>query len=338
MRLITILLSALSVLVLGAATASADTRAVYTIPNIPVDKTAANTREAEAQAFAEAKIVGLQQLVRKLTLPEDRASLPEDFFSYANANAFAAAVDVDNEKRSATVYRADLSVVFNPTRIRTAFDQVGVSYVDRQSAPSLVVPLASGLAMTDDWRRQWPDRNGSALNPFVTAKGVYNSASNWGEFATEARTVGVRNAVVASLLGEAGNYRVRLVRETSGGATTLGVTNPVGSLEEAVLAATQFMDISWKRQSVVRGGSVTSSAATVRYANLRDWNDIRRTMASSPLVSEFQVTSMSIDGALVEFSFSGDESRLSSELRQNGIRLDTATTGWVMSKAFRRSQ
>ena len=80
MKTFSILIGAIAALTIGLGTATADTRATYTISRIPVDKTASTTREAEAQAFAEAKVVGLRRrLVTKITLPEDRSRLSDSF-------------------------------------------------------------------------------------------------------------------------------------------------------------------------------------------------------------------------------------------------------------------
>ena len=177
MKPISILAGAFAALSLSFSAASADTRAIYTISNISVDEEAQNTRQAEAEAFATAKVEGLQRLVRKITLPEDRDGIGNSFYSYATANELASAVDVDNEKRSSTVYRADLSVVFNPVRVRSRLQQLGVPYVDRQSPPSLIVPVSEDNAELEDWREAWPraDRgpSGRSVSPKRRRKGPY---------------------------------------------------------------------------------------------------------------------------------------------------------------------
>ena len=71
MKLFSILFGAIATLTVSVGPAFADTRAVYTISGIQVDKTASTTQEAELNAIAAAKIIGLQALVQKLTLPEE---------------------------------------------------------------------------------------------------------------------------------------------------------------------------------------------------------------------------------------------------------------------------
>lgn len=334
MKTISILLGACFALMTMAMSANADTRAVYTISNIPVDKTAASPREAEAQAFADAKMIGLRRLVAKLTLPEDRAKLGDDFFSYQNANSFAQAVDVDNEKRSSTVYRAELSVIYMPNRVRAALDQAGVAYIDQQAPLSLIVPVAADGATGDAWSRAWPSNSRGALNPYVTGQGYYAPTDSWNDLAADVLSARASNAVMAELSGTQGTYSVRLIRHTGGGASVIGVTNSVASIEEAVSAASAYLDASWKRQSVIRDTSTTPSTAVVRFNDLQSWNKLRQALSASALIREFRVDAVSADGAVVSFSYAGDESRLTDELRQRGVSMTRGGSGWIMSSTF----
>ncbi|MAP93973.1 MAG: hypothetical protein CMK07_03385 [Ponticaulis sp.] len=333
MKRVSILLSAFLVLIFGAGQAIADTRAVYTISNIPVDKTAASTREAEAQAFASAKVQGLYRLMEKLTLPEDRARLGDSFYSYANANEMTAAVDVDDERRSTTVYRANLSVVYNPIRVRAQLEQWGVPYIDRQASVTLLAPASGGAA----WADAWPEQNSGALSPYVKGRSTSSSAG-WSELAGEASSVGARNAVIASLNGSEGAYSVQLTRVTSAGNTAIGTTGTVETLSDAVDAATAYMDAAWKRQSVIRGSDgQTSANATVRYSSLRSWNGVRSALSNSPLVSGLQVNAVARNGALVSFVFAGSQDRLETDLGQSGVVLSQSASGWVLQLAGDRS-
>ncbi len=340
MRAFLILKTALLALFVSAGVAHADTRAVYTISGISVDEEGANPREAEYKAFTTARLVGLRRLINKITLPEDREMLGVDFYSAANANAFAAAVDVDNEKRTTTLYRAELSVLYNPNRIRDALKQANIPYMDQQAARSMIAAVSSSNPqIAEEWRRAWPEQDLSALNPYVTALSAYSASDSWPTLASEARAVGASNVVIADLSGTKGDYRVRMVRETPGGATTIGVTNPVATLEEAALAASAYLDATWKRQSIVRDNTArTRSNATVMYSDLRSWNELRQALSGSALVSEFQVKAISAEGAQVSFAFAGDQNRLMSDLRQRGVKIEPGPGGWIITSALRMTR
>lgn len=338
MKAVSILLSTLAVLFASLGTASADTRAVYTIPFISVDETAANTRDAENSALAGAKMIGLRRLVNKLTLPEDRAGLSEEFFSYENARAFSAAVDVDNERRSSTVYKADLTILYNPRLVRAALEREGVAYVDRQAPLSMVVPVAGNTALLEDWRAAWPSEKKTALNPYVKGLAFYSSNDGWASVEQEVRSVNASNAVIAELLGSEGAWQVRLTQETPGGATMIGTTNAVPGMAEAASAASAYLDTAWKRQSIVRDTTLTEISASVIYTDLATWNSLRRSLSESALISQLRVEAVSVDGAQIKFGYAGDEARLLSELRQRGVQLERGPQGWVVSSALRFSR
>ena len=335
MKLFSILFGAIATLTVSVGPAFADTRAVYTISGIQVDKTASTTQEAELNAIAAAKIIGLQALVQKLTLPEDRENIPAEFYGFDNANRLATAYDVQDEKRTTLLYRAKLDVLYNPSAVRSALHGLNIPFIDQQAPLSMMVPVVTNQLLTDEWRNAWPQSNDGALNPYVKALSFYTASDSWETLSSEANSVMAKNAVLAELSGEAGAYRVRLVRETAGGATTIGVTAPVATIEDAVRASSVYLDAAWKRQSVIRSTERTRSKATVRFADLASWNSIRSALSASALVSEFQVDALSSDGALVSFAYAGTEDRLLTELRQRGVKLEKDESGWVMTSALR---
>ena len=334
MKRFSILLGALSALLCFAGAAHADTRGVYTITNIPVDKTASNSQEAEDQAFATAQVTGLYRLMEKLTLPDDRSVLGLSFYSLDNARKLTAAVDVDDVRRSSTVYRANLSVVYNPNLVREALNARGVPFVDRQAPLSLIAPVVSNPVQLDAWRRAWPQADNGALNPFATALSNYSAGSDWEAFKVEADAVGARNVVIAELKGSEGSYSVQLVRVSSAGRATIGTTGQVATVKDAVLAASSYLDAAWKRQAIVRGGDVQSDAqAIVRYTKLSSWNRLRTALANSPLVSGFSIDALARDGALVSFTFAGDTDRLARDLEQSGVVMSGGPGGMVLQLA-----
>ncbi|HBJ93374.1 MAG TPA: hypothetical protein DDZ43_10895 [Hyphomonadaceae bacterium] len=331
MKKISVLLSAVIALFMGATSAHADLRDVYTISNIPVDHTANTTREAEAQAVAEAKIIGLYRLIERLTLEEDRALLGEDFYSYSNANELAAAVDVDNERRSTTVYRAELSVVYNPIRLRAQLSQRGVPFIDQQASRVLLVPVSASAAPVAEWASVWPRSDEGALSPYTTSQRPRSSVADWSAVAPEVRSVGATGAIFAGLVGTDGDYAVNLTRMTAAGQTVIGRTRSVATLEEAVAAASAYMDAAWKSQSIVRSDEArTDSTAVARFSDQRSWNAMRSAMSNSPLISGFRVDAIARDGALVSFTYAGSEERLRTEFSQRGINLSSSPDGWVI--------
>jgi len=320
--MIRLLLASVILACMASLPAHADTRDVYTVRNIEVDEQAASVIEARDKAMSVARQKAARALLTKITLSDDRAAaggLPVD---YALAERLSAAVDVQEETAGAGRYRGVLSVVLNPLMVRAHLDGLGVPYVDTQGPKSLIVPLANNYQTQESWRAALGTGNASALAPYVTASNPgYTAFSDWSAFSTEAATVGARRGVLAELSGSGGAYRVTLSTVTAAGTELLGTTSSSASMQGAADAAAAFMDEDWKRRSIIRGGARTTTSASVRYTSLAEWNTLRTALARSPLVSDFKITAIARDGALVTFAYAGDEPRLQNDLLQRGVSL-----------------
>ena len=315
-----------------AAPAIADTKDVYTITDIPVNATANTPIAAQDNAFAQARLSAAKQIISRITLAEDRnaaGGLPVDTVV---AERLFAAVDVQEEVRSANRYRGVLSVVTNPNAVRAYLAEKKVPYVDAQAPLALMVPVATGSEQYA-WAAAFPDRSKGSLSPYITARTGYSDTPTWDDVAAEARAVGAQRAIVARLVGRSGGYRVAMSSVTPSGTSDMGMSAPVPGMTDAVAAMSAALDTQWKEQSVVRGGARTLQTTTVTYTSLAEWNTLRGALSRSPLVSDFQISAFSRDGALVKFAFAGDAARLQSDLRQRGIALSTDYTGWVMTSA-----
>ncbi len=322
----------LSAAVFACSGALADTRDVYTITDIPVDEAADSVIEAQQLAFSSARLAAARALIYKLTLPEDRDVAGGVFIDQALAEQWAAAVDVQEEVRGGGRYRGILSVVLNPRFVRPFLQQRGVAFVDTQAPLALLAPRAPETELLD-WRAAWGEGDSLPLAPYVTALANYDGATEWLDLEEEAASVGAQRGVIATLSGGPGAYRVRLSVVTATTVQDLGVTAPEPDLESAVRAATRRLDTAWKRQAVVRSGEQTLVTAGVFYRSLPEWNTLRRALAESPLVAEFQVAALARDGALVSFAYSGELERLMRDLRQRGVQLDTDPAGWTLTSA-----
>ncbi len=314
--------------------AAADTRAVYTITDIPVDERADTVVEAQQAAFAEARIVGARRLIQKITLPEDRQLMGGVPIDATLADQLVAAVDVQEETRGGGRYRGVLSVVLNPRMVRSFLQSRDVPYVDRQGPLALLIPIAS-RNLDARWQNAWPDEINGALAPLVTARiGGYSQTAGWSEIQYELNEAGAQRGIIASLSGGEGSWRVRLVQITPAGNTELGSTRATSTMEEATLAASAYLDSLWKSQAVVRSGERTLTEANVLYTSLVEWNTLRSALARSPLVSDFKTAAVARDGALVSFAFAGDIQRLRTDLLQRGVDLDPDPLGWVLRSAI----
>jgi hypothetical protein len=323
---------AMAVLAL-ASPAQADTRAVYTIRDIPVDESAPSVIEAQRAALARARQIGARRLIEKITLAPDRREAGGVQIGPALADRLVAAVDVQEETRGGGRYIGVLSAILNPREVRAYLDERGIPYVDRQAPLAMLAPVGND---DDDlaWASAWPERARTPLAPYVTAtSGFYYADSDWPELEPELSALGAERAVIAKLVGTQGNYAVSLILVTASGRTDLGTTRRVASLDDAVAGVSGLLDMRWKQNSMVRSTVRSVVEASVLYTSIAEWNTLRRALARSPLISEFRTLALANDGALVKFAFAGDRARLERDLRQRGVALDADSAGWLLTSA-----
>lgn len=324
-----------------AFSAQSQSRDVYTVQGIPVDERASSVIEAQQKAFNAAKFAGAQQMIARITLPENRAAALERLtLDPTLADRLAIAVDVEEEVRGAGRYRGQLAVVFNPNNIRALLGQVGVPYTDQQGPRALLVPTATDPMAEFQWAESWPEQSQGRLVPSVTSYGgVYDLNTPWDMFAGDLAASNARRVIFADLSGTTGAYRVTLTSLTAGGASEIGMTNAMPSLEAARMAAGDLLDENWKRSAIVRDdGSRTIVRASVLYTSLAEWNTLRGALLRSPLVSNFRTEAVAREGAVIEFQYTGRDERFANDLRQRGVSLQQSEIGWVMTSATNRAR
>ncbi|MCI4643181.1 MAG: hypothetical protein MRY64_00180 [Hyphomonadaceae bacterium] len=329
----TILLALAAFLVI-ALPALADTRSVYTITDIPVDRRAPSVIEAQQLALADARRLGAEGLIAKITLPEDLAAVGGVVITNEVADRLAAAVDVQEESRGGGRYRGVLSAVLNPLTVRAFLEEQGIPYVDSQAPMAMIIPVGNGNS-DFAWSAAWPERDDGELAPFITSPNVpVGPILGWQDIETDIRILGAERGIIAELRGSPGAYAVDLTLVTRAGLTAIGRTDYAATLPEAAEAAAALLSETWKRSAIIRDETRTIIAANVLYTSIVEWNTLRGALARSPLVFEFQTQAIARDGALVRFAYAGTHERLIHDLRQRGVELDTDPAGWVLTSAL----
>lgn len=332
--MIRLILIAFTFVCFGVMNAQGQSRDVYTISGIAVDERAPTVAEAQQQAFAAAKLIGAQQLIERLTLPQDRAAVTDLIIDQALADRIAAAVDVEEEVAGAGRYRGSLAVVYNPAQVRAVFRQVGMPFTD-STGPKAVLFTTSSNGMDLAWNLAWEESPKGSLVPLLISRASgYRADTEWDILRDEIALYGAQRAIFANLRGGQGGYLVDLVSVTPSGPRQIGTTRRAPTLSGAINAVADSLNEDWKQTSIVRDTSRTLIEATVRYTSLTEWITLRGALVRSPLVSNFQTRAISTDGAVIAFAFAGDGQRLTSDLRDRGVVINAEDIGWVMTSAI----
>ena len=203
-------------LVCGAAQGDS----VFTVAGVAVDAEADSAADARELAIADGQRAALATLLRRLTVAG--SALPD-----ADADAIAALVSgfaIDDERVSATRYRAALTVDFDAPALRRLLRGSGIAYAETESKPVLIVAVQrdpGGVLLWEDgnrWRRAWEERPAhGGLVPLllplgdVVDLGTVNAtralASDADALAALAERYGTSEAVVA-VAGFAGSAAV----------------------------------------------------------------------------------------------------------------------------------
>ncbi len=322
--------AAVSMLWLAIGASYAD---VYLVTDIAVDATAATTIEARAKAFDEARVKGANRLLQRITAPEDRARAQGMNINSSVASRLAAAVDVQDEKQSATHYIGILAVKFDERAVKAFLRVYDIPFVDSQASLALLIPEVDSGVNPDEWAMVWGNSaDNNVLAPYVTSEAIYLDDVVWDDIAADANRVSAMRGVVARARLAGTRYFVDLydVRSENNGRLPLGTAGPFASLKDAKAGAISYLEGTWKSQNIVRATGETSVSAIARFKNQQNWVSIQKALKNSRLVKNVLVENVTIQGADVSFSFAGRPDQLAAELRASGVLLSSDNYGWLL--------
>jgi len=326
---------------LAPAPASAQGRDnVYAVAGVHVDATAANGAEAQAAGFATAQRQALDRLTRRLAVSP--RPLPETV-DQTMVERLVMSVDVEEQRRSATRFIGRLTVRFNPELARAFLQSQGYTLVENRSAPILLAPLAASDVAEETaalWRQVWV--NGGFQNelvPLHVASADLQGAPNWQTAAPYAQASAAASVIYATLRVQGGNAIADVVEVDASGARSRGALtariagDDEASLRAALISLTQAVaqpvQDDWKARANTASTQRGRIAASAIYGDQRQWETIKDALegAASTLISEIRIEAVGREGALVSFSFTGNESQLAAELARRGVRLEQTSMG-----------
>ena len=130
---------------------------LYTAAGVKVDVSAGNAVAARTQAIQQAERDGLARLLSQLTAAEDADRLPS--VASLPMDSYVQSYEVASEKVSPTRYIASINVAYRPQAVQSLLQSAGVTFVNQQSEPILIVPAVdrngslSLWADNADWRQ-----------------------------------------------------------------------------------------------------------------------------------------------------------------------------------------
>ncbi len=322
---------------------------IFKVRGVHVDKTAESATAARSAAQAEGQRLALVAMMKKLTLPEDWESLPE--VDDATAQNAVRGFQVAGEKTSSTRYIAEMIVSFQPEAVRRLLRGAGIPFAETQARPALLLPvLRRGGELTlweenNPWREAWASlRPADELAPLILPIGeimemsavpaetaVSNSEEAKAALDGLAANYGASEVLVAeaTLSGDEASVQVKVTRH--GGlvpaepisASYQAEGRDLAKLMQAAAAGTMSaIAVQWKRQIIVRDGTLSTLTVQADFATLSEWETIRKGLTSTPLVQGMEVAGIASHGAEIRISHKGSVEMLALSLAQQNVTLD----------------
>jgi hypothetical protein len=315
-----------------AGTALAQNPPQYRVKDVAIDKTADTAANAVLQGQAEARYAAAERLIKRFTLPEDRAAARTPPDPGAIARLYKSQDFQVADKRTATRYIAVMAFNFDPKAVREYLDGAHLPFVDTQAGQAMIAPVAGSGVNPIEWAAIWKGRNDdTSLTPYVVSQSAYDHTPTWAEVAQEAGAAGALRSVAVEASNQGGQYYVKLTDVRSGAPdAALGSAGPFPDLAAAMAGAVEAMENAWKEQTVVRSTGSNGMSLVAYFQDVGQWVKIQKGIESSRMISGLKIESVSTAGADLSFSFAGRPDQLAADLRARGLDLRGSDRGYTL--------
>ncbi|MBL4766254.1 MAG: hypothetical protein JKY94_00770 [Rhodobacteraceae bacterium] len=320
----------------------------YTVAGVHVDATAANALEAQTLAISEGQERAANLLIERMSLESQREE--KDFLgvSARDGAKMIRALEISNEKRSASRYLGDITVAFNPAAVAQYMRVHGLTLISTQSRKRLVIPVLDGNTLWDEneWVTAWQDGQfANALTP-LSAIGPHEGLDTLIPDRTGAnisvrnlrvigQMFGVEQILIATASPNYQGYTVTL-QDIALDSNTRRRFGPMRAYtaQEAVEEVLATLENDWKA-SVASTASSESviMPVSVLYRSQLEWQQLQDVINGSAQIRSARLDAISKRGALMFLTYGGDIEQLRNELAFKGVSLiDDENLGMVLAR------
>jgi hypothetical protein len=366
------LIGAAIALAMSTAGALAGADKPFTVANYPVDATAKDAVAAKERALADGQQAAFRSLLKRLVPVTEYNRLGR--LKTHPAAGLIEGMAVRSERNSATEYIATLDFSFQAAVVRDLLRSEGIPFVDAQApevvvvtvyqppaTPNVVVPPElsqdqGSRLWTDVWRgldleHTLAPVKFESLRPTVPADAVQRvkdgDGGALGALAREYRSDLVLLAVLEPDLA-AKRVHVTLAGQDAVGDLILKrsyrfVPQDVAyTAELAAVVALGTLEGRWKalKQASAQTGRGLQDAPPepvqlmVEFRNGQQWQELRRQIAETPGVRDFEVGGRSEHGASVALQFPGGGEPLAAALSGRGLEVRNLGGIWQVRPTF----
>jgi len=330
---------------------------IFTVSGVHVDERAETAAAARERALEIGQRKAFEEVVARLTLPEDRAGLamPDTSTIINMVRDFG----VSNEKTSSVRYIADMTVRFKDDELRRFLRFRDISFAELQSKPVMIVPVYRSnnfVNLWDDpnpWRDVWARNIATSglvpikapigdLTDISTVSAEQAESGSMERLSQLAKRYGADVAVVASaeVSGPEGGETVDVSvtrYEPNGAPQIFGVqekTQAGETLDETLVRAAKSVQDQladgWKRANLINYSTGGNLMVFIPITGLGDWAGIEDKLIGLPVVRNARVIAMSKREVQLSIEYVGSTNQLQTALNQQNLSLSRMGELWFI--------
>ena len=344
--------------------ALAATDNLFVVSDIAVDVTAQDATQAKMRAIMQAQREGFFRLVRRLA--GEKAAQRLSRLSDRDVGRMLSSLSIADEQTGPTRYIAKITVRFDPRKVSRLLRARGIAFTTRQSPPVLVVPVWEGedgpvLWEDNPWLNAWrAQADEHALVPVLVPVGddvdrntiTALQAQQGDKAALQALQLryGADYVLVAIArpLQDGASVQAAMMGRSPGGRLLFDKTYTAqeGGVEQAArLGVRRFIEVmtaKWRgrvlkqaREEAARRAAQQAARArgfqvVVPFHTLREWQQLRARLATTPGVSGVDVQSLSGRHAVVRLATPLSAEDLRRALAGSGLLLQQSGGQWYL--------
>ena len=319
---------------------SADEIAMYTAADVKVDVVDKDAASARKHAINNGQSLGLFKVLERIVDPKQFESMPE--ISDDEIADMVQDIAVSGEKTSRVRYMASLDIHFKPSVIRKFLTENNISFVQKPSAPYLLLPIyyesnnvflwESPNSWVGAWKKAHP-----ALIPLILPKEDENEivkiklkdiqSANAEAFKNWQNIYGVAGVIVAEVRNAKNRLKMKAIKYRNGepiDTVNLSTSykkdlpSALDNLAESYISKTEN---AWRDANLINIADDTFITVIIPTSGISDWLYINKQLKQIATVTKIELKATTKNKAQIELWFADGVNNLSKSLRKKGLAL-----------------
>lgn len=336
---------------------------IYTVRNIAVDEKADSASAAREIALRAGRRMAFSRLTRRIVAPQDISRI--GFQADEALTDLIADFEVASEKTRGQRYLAQLTMRFDPEKVRALMRRGGIRHSETSAPAVLVLPVYDGPEGRLLWEANgWRDalnaailQTGAAddrLAPLMLPPGDSEDAAALSADQAvqgDMQYLGIvmrRHGAAAILLmhaaqspspGAAGGLAFDIsLRRLGADEENLRIERFEGQpgeqaamvLQRASWTLVQGIEEAWISETALDFAQQALLEVTAQLASLQEWLAIQKRLNETPMIQRVDLRGLSVQGALINLHYAGTPEKLAAALSQHGLDLTQTAGHWQL--------